>query len=119
MIVNGRQAWNMSTSIIEDHFKLDNSHFQWGLAEEILQFRDKSSINFLYEAQLSNKAQSMIPSGHHLQVLPPKMKITCCLCHLEHQFCKAAKAGIKVWEHYSTEYVCHGMHSGKLHHSQP
>ena len=27
MIVDGRQAWNMLKSILEDHFTLDNSHF--------------------------------------------------------------------------------------------
>jgi hypothetical protein len=36
MIVNRRQAWNMSTATKMEHFKLDNAKFRWGLAEELL-----------------------------------------------------------------------------------
>ena len=34
MIVNGRQVWNMSTTMKTECFKLDNAKFCWGLAEE-------------------------------------------------------------------------------------
>ena len=55
MIVNGRQAWNMSTSTKTERFKLDNAKFCWGLAEELLHFRDESAVDFLSEQQLSNR----------------------------------------------------------------
>ena len=39
MIVNGRQAWNMTTAMKTECVKLDNAKFCWGLAEEILDCR--------------------------------------------------------------------------------
>ena len=63
MIVNGRQAWNMSTAMKTERFKLDNAKFHWGLAEELLCFRDESAVDFVSEQQLSNRT-SMIISGH-------------------------------------------------------
>ena len=47
MIVNGRQAWNMSTSTKTECFKLDNAKFRWGLAEELLCFRDELAVDFV------------------------------------------------------------------------
>lgn len=79
MLVNRRQAKDMSTDVIEDRFKLNNVQFRWGLAEELLQFKDNLSVSCLHEAQLSH-ITSMIASGHQLQKLPPKGK--CSLLHL-------------------------------------
>ena len=36
MFVNGQQAWNMMSAIMEDCIQLDNSSFRWGSAEEML-----------------------------------------------------------------------------------
>jgi hypothetical protein len=30
MIINGQNEWNMSDSIIDNHYELDNSCFWWG-----------------------------------------------------------------------------------------
>ncbi len=88
MIVNGRQAWNMSTSTKTERFKLDNAKFRWGLAEELLRFRDESAVDFVSEQQLSNRT-SMIIAGHQPQSIPRKVKLMCCVCNLERQFRKA------------------------------
>ena len=48
-IVNGRQAWNMSTATKMECFKLDNAKFHWGLAEELLHFRDELAVDFVSE----------------------------------------------------------------------
>ena len=89
MIVNGRQAWNMSTTMKTDHFRLDNAKFCWGLAEELLHFKDESVVDFVLEHQLSHKT-SMIIVGHQPQSVPRKVKIMCCVCNLERQFCKSS-----------------------------
>jgi hypothetical protein len=68
---------------------LDNAKFYWGLAEELLQFRDDSAVDFVSEQQLSNKT-AMIIAGHKPQSIPRKVKIMCCVCNLEQQFCKAS-----------------------------
>ena len=41
MLVNGRQAWNMSTRYHDDRFVLTNVLFCLALAEELLAFRDE------------------------------------------------------------------------------
>jgi len=82
MIVNGRQAWNMSSSTKTERFKLDNAKFQWGLAEELLCFRDEFAVDFVSEQRLLNKA-AMIIAGHQPQSIPRKVKIMCCVCNLE------------------------------------
>jgi hypothetical protein len=70
-------------------FKLENAKFRWGLAEEILCFRDESAVDFVSEQQLSNKTAPII-AGHQPQSIPRKVKIMCCVCNLERQFRKAS-----------------------------
>ena len=82
IIVNGRQAWNMSTTTKTERFKLDNAKFHWGLAEELLRFRDELAVDFVSEHQLSNRT-SMIIAGHQPQSIPRKVKLMCCVCNLE------------------------------------
>jgi hypothetical protein len=89
MIVNGRQAWNMSTETKTERFKLDNAKFRWGLAEELLKFKDESAVDFVSEQQLSHRTAMMI-AGHQPQSIPNKVKIMCCVCNLERQFRKAS-----------------------------
>ena len=86
MIVNGRQAWNISTTTKTECFRLDNAKFCWGLAEELLHFKDELVVDFVSEHQLSHKT-SMIIAGQ-LQSVPRKVKIMCCVCNLKRQFCK-------------------------------
>jgi hypothetical protein len=62
--------------------------FCWGLVEELLCFRDESAVDFVSEQQLSNKT-ALIIAGHQPQSIPRKVKIMCCVCNLEQQFCKA------------------------------
>ena len=88
MIVNGRQTWNMSTTTKTERFKLDNAKFCWGLAEELLHFRDESAVDFVSEQQLSNRT-SMIIAGHQPQSIPSKVKLMYYVCNLEQQCCKA------------------------------
>ncbi|KAL3800369.1 hypothetical protein HJC23_003665 [Cyclotella cryptica] len=71
MIVNGRQAWNMSTETKTERFKSDNAKFHWGLAEELLRFKDESVVDFVSEQQLSHKTAMMI-AGHQPQSIPRK-----------------------------------------------
>ena len=52
MIVNGRQAWNMSTDTKTDQFRLDNAKFRWGLAKELLHVKDESPVDFVSELRL-------------------------------------------------------------------
>ena len=85
MVVNGRQAWNMSTTTKTKRFRLDNAKFHWGLVEELLHFKDESVVDFFSEQQLSHKT-SMIIAGHQLQSVPRKVKIMCCVCNLKRQF---------------------------------
>ena len=87
MIVNGRQAWNMSTTTKTDHFRLNNAKSCLGLAEELLHFKDDLAVDFVLEHQLSHKT-SMIIAGHQPQSIPRKVKIMCCVCNLERQFRK-------------------------------
>ena len=82
MIVNGRQAWNMSTATKTECFKLDNSKFYWGLAEQLLRFRDELAVDFASEQQLSNRT-SMIIACHQTQSIPSKVKLMRCVCNLE------------------------------------
>jgi hypothetical protein len=62
IIVNGRQAWNMSKKLPYhgSRYALRNAYFHTALAEELLRFKDESAVNFLSEARLN---QSMIASG--------------------------------------------------------
>ena len=85
MIVNVRQAWNMSTTMKTERFGLDNAKICWGLAEELLHFKDESVVDFVSEQQLSHKT-SMIIVGHQPQSVPRKVKIMCCVCNFERQF---------------------------------
>lgn len=55
MIVNRRQEWNMHTTTVEDQCQLDSSQFWWRLAEEMLQCKDESAVNFFHKVQLSSK----------------------------------------------------------------
>ena len=71
-----------STATKMERFKLDNAKFRWGLAEELLRFREKSSDDFVSEKQLSNKT-AMIIAGHQAQSIPRKVKIMYCICNLE------------------------------------
>ena len=87
--VNGRQAWNMSTTIKTDRFKLDNAKFCWGLAEELLHLKDESAVDFVSEHQLSHKT-SMIIAGYLPQSILWKVKISFCVCNLEQQFHKSS-----------------------------
>ena len=87
MVVNERQAWNMSTTTKTERFRLDNAKFCWGLAEELLHFKDKLVVDFVSEHQLSHKT-SMIIAGHQSQSVPRKVGIMCCVCNLERQFHK-------------------------------
>jgi hypothetical protein len=89
VIINGRQAWNMSTATKTERFKLDNAKFRWGLAEELLRFRDESVVDFVSAQQLSNRT-SMIIAGYLPQSIPSKVKLMCCVCNLERQFRKAS-----------------------------
>lgn len=93
----------MSTTTLEDRFHLNNAQFHWGLAEEMLAFRDESAVNFFHKAQLSNHMESLII--HSPQILPPKVKNICCVCQLEIQFWKAANVGTKEKAHFSMKYV--------------
>ena len=72
----------MSTDTKTDQFRLDNAKFPWGLAEELLRFKDESAVDFVSELQLSHKT-SMIIAGHQPQSVPRKVKITCCVYNLE------------------------------------
>ena len=78
----------MSTTMKTECFKLDNAKFCWGLAEELLHFRDESVVDFVSEQQLSNRT-SMIIAGHQPQSIPSKVKVMCCVCNFERLFRKA------------------------------
>ena len=82
MIVNGRQVWNMSTTMKTECFKLDNAKFRWGLAEELLCFRNELAVDVVSEQRLSNRT-SMIITGHQPQSIPSKVKLMYCVCNLE------------------------------------
>jgi hypothetical protein len=92
MIVNGRQALNMSTKLPYhgNRYPLTNAYFRIALAEELLRFKDESAVNFLSEARLN---QSMIASGHVMTTPQRAGQMGCCVCQLEKQFVLASKKG--------------------------
>ncbi len=71
MLVNGRHAWNLSTTEHNDQFKLDNASFHWALSEEMLAFHDDSLGDHMDEARLNHNV-SMIMSGHQPQPVSPQ-----------------------------------------------
>ena len=75
----------MSMETKTERFKLDTAKFRWGLAEELLRFKDESAVDFVTEQQLSHRTAMMI-AGHQPQSIPRKVKIMCCVCNLERQF---------------------------------
>ena len=79
MLVNGRHAWNLSTTEHNDWFTLDNASFHWALSEEMLAFHDDSLVDHMAEACLNPNA-SMIMLGHQPQPAPPRVNVVCCIC---------------------------------------
>ena len=69
------------------HFRLDNAKFCWGLAEELLCFKDESVVDLVSEQQLPHKT-SIINAVHQPQSIPRKVKLMCYVCNLARQFPK-------------------------------
>eukprot|EP00956_Cyclotella_meneghiniana_P008474 scaffold11429_cov48-Cyclotella_meneghiniana.AAC.4 len=84
MIVNGRQAWIMSARMMEHRYFVTNGIFCATLAEELLSFKDESSVNFEMEEAL-RRSSELIASGSKTGG-----KISCCVCNLEKQFRRSA-----------------------------
>ena len=90
MIVNGRQAWNMSTKLPYhgNRYPLTKAYFCIALAEELLRFKDESAVNFLSEARF------MIASSHVMTTPQRAKQMGCCVCQLEKQFVLASKKAL-------------------------
>jgi hypothetical protein len=90
MIVNGQQAWIMSARMMEHRYFITNGFFHIMLAEELLAFKDESSVNFEMEEAL-RRSSELVASGHSIMGIPKTGgKISCCVCNLEKQFCRSA-----------------------------
>jgi len=69
MVAKGRQAWDMSSDQITDRMKENYWEFCIGLTEEMIAFRDETSVNHLAEASLQNNV-TMILAGQTSRDFP-------------------------------------------------
>jgi hypothetical protein len=106
MVVNGRQAWNMSGMEHEDRFAMTNGMFRLCLAEEFLKFKDESGVNIEAEESLCQTARMM--AGHNMIAAESKRgRLFCCVCNLEKQFRLSANSrNSEKWKtYYSTSNI--------------
>jgi hypothetical protein len=85
--VNGRVAWNMAAQ--DDcagmrRFPLTNWKFRLILSEQMIVFRDKTSVNFSQEHEFATSSSKL--EGHHPGAVPSGFRVKCCVCRLEDGF---------------------------------
>jgi hypothetical protein len=87
MLVNGRVAWNMAaseTTVGFRRFVLPNWKFRLILCEQLISFRDESSVNVAQEEALV--ASIFKTPEHQPAPVPTGYRGMCCVCRLEEGF---------------------------------
>ncbi len=87
MTVNGWVAWNLAAHDNDAgmrRFPLTNWQFRLILSEQMIAFRDETSVSFSREQELATSVSKL--QGHNPGSRPNGFRVKCCVCRLEDGF---------------------------------